>query len=269
MCRVPKNAVFWGVAPCTCSGWPPAHAGSSIADFSTLKMEAIWSFETSVQSTTSTWRHTPEDGILHSHRRENLKSYICAGSRLCGSYVNGHFIPARTKQIKSTLSVAGIHSVGMSHDRWVVNWRGFGRIRLWSNQITASEFSYRNRTNSRKTSVKIDSIPIWIGTHYPWNKSQGATATARLSPAWQRFLRRYTQVRKWASPVLLTQDVRWEFELLRLPLCTCFYQISILCACSCYDTQKFRMEVFILSKKWRNFAVFVGFVVPWSDYEYY
>jgi hypothetical protein len=52
-----KNAVFWGVAP-------PSHAGSSLADFSTLKMEAIRSFETSVQSTTSTRRHTSEDGIL-------------------------------------------------------------------------------------------------------------------------------------------------------------------------------------------------------------
>jgi hypothetical protein len=38
-------------------------------------MEAIRSSETSVESTTSTRRHTPEDGILHSHRRENLKSY--------------------------------------------------------------------------------------------------------------------------------------------------------------------------------------------------
>jgi hypothetical protein len=42
----------------------PAHAGSSRADFSTLKMEAIRSSETSVQSTTSTRRYTPEDGIL-------------------------------------------------------------------------------------------------------------------------------------------------------------------------------------------------------------
>jgi hypothetical protein len=41
-----------------------AHAGSSLADFSTLKMEAIRSSETSVQSTTSTRRHAPEDGIL-------------------------------------------------------------------------------------------------------------------------------------------------------------------------------------------------------------
>jgi hypothetical protein len=54
----------------------PAHAGSSLADFSTLKMEAIRSSEPSVQSTTSTRPHTSEDGILHSHRRENLKSYI-------------------------------------------------------------------------------------------------------------------------------------------------------------------------------------------------
>jgi hypothetical protein len=38
-------------------------------------MEAIRSFKTSVR-TKSTRRHIPEDGILHSHRRENLKNYI-------------------------------------------------------------------------------------------------------------------------------------------------------------------------------------------------
>jgi hypothetical protein len=49
---------------------PPAHAGSSLADFSTLKMEAIRSSETSVH-TRSARRHIPEDGILlHNHRRE-------------------------------------------------------------------------------------------------------------------------------------------------------------------------------------------------------
>jgi hypothetical protein len=51
------------------------HAGSSLTDFSTLKMEAIRSFETSVH-TRSTRRHVPEDGILQSHCRENLKSYL-------------------------------------------------------------------------------------------------------------------------------------------------------------------------------------------------
>jgi hypothetical protein len=49
--------------------------GSSPADFSTLKMEALRSAETSVH-TRSTRRHIPEDGILLSHRCENLKSYI-------------------------------------------------------------------------------------------------------------------------------------------------------------------------------------------------
>jgi hypothetical protein len=57
---------------------PTAQAVSSLVDFYTLKMEATCSSKTSVQ-TISTWGHIPEDGILHSHRYENLKSYksIC------------------------------------------------------------------------------------------------------------------------------------------------------------------------------------------------
>jgi hypothetical protein len=61
-----KNAVFWGVVA--------AHAGSSLADFSTLKMDAIRSSQTSVQSSTSTRRHTPEDGIL-------LGNVVCSNEK--------------------------------------------------------------------------------------------------------------------------------------------------------------------------------------------
>jgi hypothetical protein len=55
----------------------------------TLKMEAIRSSETSV-NTISTRRHIPEDDILHSHRRQNLKSYnrkTCFLRGRSGSYI--------------------------------------------------------------------------------------------------------------------------------------------------------------------------------------
>jgi hypothetical protein len=55
-----------------------AQAGSSVVDFSTLKMEAILSSETSVH-TRFTRRYIPEDGILHCLRelRNEILLEVC------------------------------------------------------------------------------------------------------------------------------------------------------------------------------------------------
>jgi hypothetical protein len=47
----------------------------------TLMLEALHSSETLVLTKT-TWCNIPDDGILHSHRSENLKSYIISRTRL-------------------------------------------------------------------------------------------------------------------------------------------------------------------------------------------
>jgi hypothetical protein len=44
--------------------------------FSTLKMEAICSSETSVDTQRTTRRYIPEDGTSHNHCCENLKSFF-------------------------------------------------------------------------------------------------------------------------------------------------------------------------------------------------
>jgi hypothetical protein len=50
-----------------------ANVVASSLILSTLMIQAMLSSETLVLST-ATWCHTPEDDILHSHCRENLKS---------------------------------------------------------------------------------------------------------------------------------------------------------------------------------------------------
>jgi hypothetical protein len=89
------------------------NAGSSLADFFPLKMEEIRSSETSVHTRTIR-RHIQEDGILHSHRRDNLKSY----------------------------------------NSWMINQKDFGRKQQWSNRSNARipAFSWRDWGKAWKNS---------------------------------------------------------------------------------------------------------------------
>jgi hypothetical protein len=60
-------------------------------------MEAIRSSETSVH-TRSTQRHIPEDGILHSHRCENLKSYTTLGRAVAQAV--SRWLPTAEAQVR-------------------------------------------------------------------------------------------------------------------------------------------------------------------------
>jgi hypothetical protein len=73
-----KMAVFWVVAPCSLVEVYQHFRGASIiraAIIIVLMMKAARTSETLVNFYQTTLRYNPEDSNLHTHRRENLKSY--------------------------------------------------------------------------------------------------------------------------------------------------------------------------------------------------
>jgi hypothetical protein len=86
-----KSTIFREITPCSLFSVNQSFGGTYLLHlqchllsrwflaqliFSTLKMEAICSSETSVDTPQNTRRYIPEDGSLHNHRCEDLKSDV-------------------------------------------------------------------------------------------------------------------------------------------------------------------------------------------------
>jgi hypothetical protein len=70
-------AVFWVVAPCRLVEVYRRFRGALCLRYQTaLIMKAVSTSETSANFYHTTRRNNPEDGHLHTRRRENLKSHI-------------------------------------------------------------------------------------------------------------------------------------------------------------------------------------------------
>jgi hypothetical protein len=69
-----KMAVFWVVTPCSLVGIYQCLRGTCTSIIWVM-MEAARTSETLVNFYQTTWHYNPEDSHLHTHCRENLKSY--------------------------------------------------------------------------------------------------------------------------------------------------------------------------------------------------
>jgi hypothetical protein len=148
-----KNAVFWDVAPCRYSvsrhfgeTYRLHLQGSSLAVFSTFKMKATRSSETSVH-TRSTWGHIPQNGILR-------RLYVQPKYQLTFTRLHG-VISQKTEISRQYVSY------------WLMNRKGFEGKRSQPEVLTRY---FRGRTEE----IHGRLVRIWISNTNPGCCSQSS-----------------------------------------------------------------------------------------------
>jgi hypothetical protein len=141
---------------CPCPKWggslqPPAHAGSSHTDFSTLKMEAIRSSETSVH-TRSTRRHIPEDGILLAFKGSQtvITKLVETISKLCWHYNECISITAVVCMFSNLRSTCYTLRVCSPHEETWESPNGY----VWNLRLGSSNIIYLQSPVSAKIEQK-------------------------------------------------------------------------------------------------------------------
>jgi hypothetical protein len=143
---------------------PPAHAGSYLANYSTLKMEAVGSSDTSAH-TGSTRSHIPDDGILPL-KRLHMDVGLCFSDKISGyQFLGNVYLVLRDHTVK-----AYMRCKGKIRALWTptLDRAEFPELLKWYDGSSGSNFPWAiNETSNEKNNYYVQKyIRTWATSEH-------------------------------------------------------------------------------------------------------